>query len=177
MHGIQTWVALPLEHETTEPAFEHHAAATLPRIERGGVTLDVIAGSAFGERSPVRTFSPTLYVAARFAPASALALDAEHEERGVYLVDGDLAIDGMPLAIGHMAVLSTGETATLASTGGATAMLLGGEKLPGEHFIEWNFVASSRERIAAAKQAWTEQTMGTIEGETEWIPLPQRPHR
>ena len=177
MHGIQTWVALPLEHETIEPAFEHHAAATLPRIERGGVTLDVIAGSAFGARSPVRTFSPTLYAAARFAPASALALDAEHDERGIYLVDGDLAIDGMPLPLGHMAVLSPGETATLASTGGATAMLLGGAKLTGERFIEWNFVASSREKIEAAKRAWSEQTMGRIEGETEWIPLPERPHR
>ena len=175
MHGIQTWVALPLAHEEAEPSFEHHAAATLPQIERNGVTLTVIAGSAFGAQAPTVTFSPTLYVAARFAPDGALALDAEHEERGVYLVDGDLAIDGEPLAATHMALLAPGETVTLASRTGATVMLLGGAKLDGERFIEWNFVASSREKIARAKAAWAAQTMGHVPGETEWIPLPERP--
>jgi redox-sensitive bicupin YhaK (pirin superfamily) len=174
MHGIQTWVALPLDAEDTEPSFEHHAAATLPEIERNGVTLRVIAGTAFGHTAPVTTFSGTLYVAAHFTPGGAFALEPEHEERGVYLVDGDLEIDGTPLEAGTMAVLALDETVTLASSGGATVMLLGGEKLDGERFIEWNFVASSREKIEHAKLAWTNQEMGKVPGETEWIPLPER---
>ncbi|WP_028216072.1 pirin family protein [Paraburkholderia oxyphila] len=174
MHGIQTWVALPLEHEDTEPSFFHHPAATLPAIERNGVSMRVIAGTAFGATSPVATFSGTLYVAAEFAPGSAIALDAEHEERGVYLVEGDLSIDGTPLEQYTMAVLTPNETVTLASTNGARVMLLGGEKLEGERFIEWNFVASSREKIEAAKAAWTRQEMGHVPGETEWIPLPEK---
>ncbi len=174
MHGIQTWVALPLDHEDTDPSFSHHAADTLPEIERNGVALRVIAGTAFGETSPAATFSATLYVAAEFAPGGAIALDAEHEERGVYLVEGDLSIDGTPLEAATMAVLVPGETVTLASTGGARVMLLGGEKLEGERFIEWNFVASSREKIEAAKSAWTRQEMGQVPGETEWIPLPEK---
>ena len=174
MHGIQTWVALPLEDEDIEPSFAHHAANTLPVVERNGVTLRVIAGTAFGETSPVATFSGTLYVAAQFAPGGAFALEPEHEERGVYLVDGDLEIDGAPLEPGQMAVLALDETVTLASTQGARVMLLGGEKLDGERFIEWNFVASSREKIEAAKLAWTHQEMGKVPGETEWIPLPTR---
>jgi redox-sensitive bicupin YhaK (pirin superfamily) len=174
IHGIQTWVALPLEDEEIEPSFAHHAANTLPVVERNGVTLRVIAGTAFGAVSPVTTFSGTLYVAANFAPGSAFALEPEHEERGVYLVDGDLEIDGAPLGLGEMAVLALDETVTLASTQGARVMLLGGEKLDGERFIEWNFVASSREKIEAAKLAWTRQEMGTVPGETEWIPLPER---
>jgi redox-sensitive bicupin YhaK (pirin superfamily) len=135
MHGIQTWVALPLDDEDIEPSFAHHAANTLPVVERNGVTLRVIAGTAFGETSPVATFSGTLYVAAEFAPGGAFALEPEH---------------------------------------GARVMLLGGEKLDGERFIEWNFVASSREKIEAAKLAWTNQEMGKVPGETEWIPLPTR---
>ncbi|MDR6409576.1 pirin family protein [Paraburkholderia sp. 22099] len=174
MHGIQTWVALPLEDEDIEPSFAHHAANTLPVVERNGVTLRVIAGTAFGETSPVATFSGTLYVAAQFAPGGAFALEPEHEERGVYLVDGDLEIDGAPLEPGQMAVLALDETVTLASTQGARVMLLGGEKLDGERFIEWNFVASSREKIEAAKLAWSNQEMGKVPGETEWIPLPTR---
>lgn len=174
MHGIQTWVALPLDDEDIEPSFSHHAADTLPVVERNGVTLRVIAGNAFGETSPVVTFSGTLYVAGEFAPGGAFALEPEHEERGVYLVDGDLEIDGTPLEVGQMAVLALDETVTLASTHGARVMLLGGEKLDGERFIEWNFVASSREKIEAAKLAWTHQEMGKVPGETEWIPLPER---
>ncbi|MCX4161158.1 MULTISPECIES: pirin family protein [Paraburkholderia] len=174
INGIQTWVALPLADEDIEPSFEHHPAATLPQIERNGVTLRVIAGTAFGHTAPARTFSGTLYVAAHFTPGSAFALEPEHDERGVYLVEGDLAIDGTPLEPGQMAVLVPGETVTLASTGGATVMLAGGEKLEGERFIEWNFVASSREKIELAKTAWTDQQMGKVPGETEWIPLPER---
>jgi redox-sensitive bicupin YhaK (pirin superfamily) len=71
-------------------------------------------------------------------------------------------------------VLALDETVTLASTHGARVMLLGGEKLDGERFIEWNFVASSRAKIEAAKLAWTHQEMGKVPGETEWIPLPER---
>jgi redox-sensitive bicupin YhaK (pirin superfamily) len=174
IHGIQTWVALPLEHEEAAPSFEHHAAATLPEIERNGVRLRVIAGTAFGETSPVTTFSDTLYVAAHFEPGGAFALEPEHEERAVYLVEGDLEIDGTPLESGQMAVLALDETVTLASSGGATVMLLGGEKLEGERFIEWNFVASSRDRIEQAREDWSAQRMGKVPGETEWIPLPER---
>ncbi len=172
MHGIQTWVALPVASEEVEPSFQHHAAATLPQIERAGVTLRVIAGTAFGATAPTRTFSPTLYVAAHFAAGSELTLDTEHEERGVYLVDGDLTIDGESLPAQQMAVLTPGVAAKLASANGAVGMLLGGAPLDGARFIEWNFVSSSRDKIEAAKRAWSEQRMGQVPGESEFIPLP-----
>ncbi|WP_321874073.1 pirin family protein [Burkholderia ubonensis] len=177
VHGIQTWVALPLEHETDAPSFEHHEAAALPKLNDHGVSLTVIAGDAFGLRSPVTTFSRTLYVAAEFADGGRLVLDASHEERAIYLVDGDLAIDGTPLEPAQMAVLAPGATVTLTSGAGARAMLLGGDRLEGERFIDWNFVASSRDAIERAKEAWTRQEMGKVPGETEWIPLPERKPR
>ncbi|WP_303623997.1 pirin-like C-terminal cupin domain-containing protein, partial [Burkholderia pseudomallei] len=108
-----------------------------------------------------------------FAAGGALALDADHDERAVYLVDGDLTIDGAPLEPAQMAVLAPGARVALASAGGARAMLLGGDKLDGERFIEWNFVASSRDTIERAKRAWAAQQMGTVPGETEWIPFPE----
>ncbi|KVP58678.1 pirin [Burkholderia ubonensis] len=177
VHGIQTWVALPLAHETDAPSFEHHEAAALPKLNDDGVSLTVIAGDAFGLRSPVTTFSRTLYVAAEFADGGRLVLDASHEERAIYLVDGDLAIDGTPLDPAQMAVLAPRATVTLTSGAGARAMLLGGDRLEGERFIDWNFVASSRDAIERAKEAWTRQEMGKVPGETEWIPLPERKPR
>ncbi|KVR05729.1 pirin [Burkholderia ubonensis] len=177
VHGIQTWVALPLAHETDAPSFEHHEAAALPKLNDDGASLTVIAGDAFGLRSPVTTFSRTLYVAAEFADGGRLVLDASHEERAIYLVDGDLAIDGTPLDPAQMAVLAPGATVTLTSGAGARAMLLGGDRLEGERFVDWNFVASSRDAIERAKEAWTRQEMGKVPGETEWIPLPERKPR
>jgi redox-sensitive bicupin YhaK (pirin superfamily) len=172
MHGIQTWVGLPAKDEEVAPSFEHHPAATLPQIERDGVKLRVIAGSAFGQSAPTVTFSPTLYVAAEFSADSAVTLDTEHEERGVYLLEGDLSVDGSVLPEGQMAVLKTGFPVDLRSTNGAIAMVLGGAPLDGHRFLEWNFVSSSREKIEAAKLAWTEQRIGHVPGETDFIPLP-----
>ncbi len=177
VHGIQTWVALPLEHEADAPSFEHHEAATLPKRAADGVSLTVIAGDAFGLRSPVTTFSRTLYVAAEFAAGGSLVLDPSHQERAVYLVEGDLTIDGTPLDAAQMAVLVPGTTVALTSGAGARVMVLGGDRLEGERFIDWNFVASSRDAIERAKDAWTRQEMGKVPGETEWIPLPERKPR
>ncbi|MCA3795055.1 MAG: pirin family protein, partial [Burkholderia sp.] len=170
-----TWVALPVEHEDTTPAFVHHAADTLPSFSRDGVNVRVIAGTAFGLTSPVAVFSPTLYAVAEFASGGQLALDAEHDERGIYLVDGDLSIDGTPLAPATMAVLEPGATVALASANGARVMLLGGAHLPGERFIEWNFVSSERAKIDAARAAWADQTFGKVPGEeNEWTRQPER---
>lgn len=179
-HGVQTWVALPLEHEDDAPSFEHHAAVALPRIDRPGVAVHVIAGTAFGARAPVGVLSPTLYCSLKFDAAATLAIPAEHGERAVYVVAGVVEIDGELLAAGQMAVLTPGIDVTVRAKSAARAMLLGGAPV-GERLIFWNFVASSRERIDVAKAEWMRYSdvaargrFGSIAGETEFIPLPAR---
>jgi redox-sensitive bicupin YhaK (pirin superfamily) len=174
MHGIQTWVALPRASELDEPAFHHHPQAALPRATAPGVELRVVAGTAFGERSPVAVFSPTLYVAAQMREGGVFELDAEHEERGVYAVEGEISVAGASVPPQHLAVIETGGAVEVRATTAARVMLLGGAKLDGERFIWWNFVASSRERIEEAKQRWREQCFPRIPGETEFVPLPDR---
>ena len=172
LHGIQTWVALPGAHEDTEPAFSHHAKDTLPVIERPGVSMRLIAGSAFGKRAPVATFSEMLYLAIDLTAGATLALPPEHEERGVYLVEGDVRVAGHPLAALHLGVLAGGETVEIAAVSKARLIVLGGEKMDGERIIWWNFVASTTGRIEAAKLRWARQEFPTVPGETEFIPLP-----
>jgi hypothetical protein len=180
VHGVQTWVALPLAHEDAAPSFEHHAAAALPRVDRPGVSVHVIAGTAFGARAPVGALSPTLYCSLKFEPAAALAIPAEHPERAVYVVAGVVEIDGQLLCAGQMAVLAPGAEVTVLAKSQARAMLLGGAPV-GERHLFWNFVASSRDRLEAAKAEWmrysdvsARRMFGTIPGETEFIPLPAR---
>ena len=171
-HGLQTWVALPVANEDDEPAFAHHPRATLPVLERDGVTMTVVAGTAFGAESPVNVLVPTLYVSLDFSANASLRIDAGHEERALYPVSGELTLDGEPLPLNTLAVLEPGSEPILASAGPARVMLLGGQALDGPRFVWWNFVSSSREKIEAAKQRWLSGGFGQVPGETERIPLP-----
>jgi redox-sensitive bicupin YhaK (pirin superfamily) len=172
LHGIQPWVALPKAFEETAPAFAHHPAATLPERRDDGVRLRVIAGQAFGARSPIGTHSGTLYCALEFAPGGRMTVPAEYEERAVYLVGGELALAGHPLEPQHLAVLPPKKTVDLASAPGARVLLLGGEPIDGPRFISWNFVSSSRERIEQARADWKAERFPAVPGDGERIPLP-----
>jgi len=174
VHGIQTWVALPRESEEAAPSFSHHPQATLPVIEPPGATVRVIAGRAFGVRSPVAVFTDTLYAAAELDPGASVVLTPEHEERGVYVVEGDVTIGDAAVGTGQLAVLAEGVEVEVRAPFSATLMLLGGAKMDGSRFIWWNFVSSSKERIERAKDDWREDRFGRVPGETERIPLPER---
>jgi redox-sensitive bicupin YhaK (pirin superfamily) len=174
VQGIQTWVALPKANEFAEPAFSHHAKSALPRVTAKGVELRVIAGSAFGKRSPVPVFSETLYVAAEMEAGAAFELSPEHEERSVYAVEGDISVAGTQVPQQHMAVLEHREPVEVRARTRARVMLAGGAKMDGERLIWWNFVASSRDILEEAKERWRMQRFGQVPGETEFIPLPDK---
>jgi hypothetical protein len=173
LHGIQSWVALPLAHEETDPQFAHHPAASLPQLRSGGVALDLIAGSGFGMRSPVAVFSPTLYAHARLDAGAQLELDDEHEQRAVYVVEGAIGCDGRAFGEGTLLVLRTGARVAIGAQRAARVMLIGGAKLEGERHIYWNFVSSSEARIERAKDDWRNLRFPSVPGdEVERIPLP-----
>jgi len=173
LHGIQTWVALPLAHERTAPGFAHLPKAELPAISAKGVDLHVVAGKAFGERAPTPVFSDTLYVAAALAAGGRLAVPAEHEERGVYVVSGDVTIAGAKVEPYHVVVLPESGTVEIEAASPARLMLFGGERMDGDRHIWWNFVASSRELLEDAKARWRESRFDPVPAETEFIPLPE----
>jgi redox-sensitive bicupin YhaK (pirin superfamily) len=172
MHGIQTWVALPKEREQVDPSFRHQPKSALPEIALPGVTMRLLAGTAFGQRAPTPVFSPMHYLALEMEPGAAVELPTEQAERGVYAVSGELRIAGAPLSEHQLGVLPAGAPLRLEAPAGARAMLLGGAPLEGDYLIWWNFVASSRVLIDAASKRWQEQQFPPVPGETEFIPLP-----
>ena len=172
LHGIQVWVALPKHAEEAEPSFFHHAADALPRLDRDGVALRLVVGTAFGARSPVLTYSEMFYLAAEFSAGSTLPLPPEHAERGVYVTDAPVQVDGAEVSPGQLAVLSPGVEVKIHAPSAARVIVFGGEPLDGERHLWWNFVSSSRERIEKAKADWSAFRFGQIPGETEFIPLP-----
>ena len=174
IHGIQTWVALPMEREETAPSFEHHPAATLPAIRRAGATLRLLAGEAYGHRAPTSVFVPTFYLAASLEPGAPLDLPDEHIERAAYVVAGEVECAGERHGVGDMLVFEPGRPAALQARSAASLMLLGGAPLDGPRHIWWNFVSSRRERIERARSDWREGRFADVPGDDDRVPLPDR---
>ncbi|WP_298836207.1 pirin family protein [uncultured Roseobacter sp.] len=179
LFGIQTWVALPEEAEDNPAAFEHAPKDTLPFMTGEGKEVRLILGNAWGEKAPVKTFSEIFYADAVLQPDAQIPLPDEHEDRGVYVVTGSVTVAGETFDAGQMMVFRPGDRISLkAGAGGARLMLLGGATLNGSRHIWWNFVASSRERIDAAKEAWRagDWAHGRFRlppgDDAEFIPLP-----
>ena len=176
LNGIQTWLAMPKAKEEVAPAFQHTAAADLPLLDLGGVEVRLIMGEAWGETSPVTCHSPTIYAAIVMPPGSKLQVENESDERALYLIDGDVAVDAIQLERQNLVVLAPGHKPVLKSREGARLMLCGGAPMDGERHVWWNFVSSSRERINEAKRAWRAGEFDLPpDDHDEFIPLPEIP--
>ena len=171
-HGLQLWAALPLAHEEDAASFVHTPAAAIPEARVGGAIVKVLVGTAFGQTSPVLTFSPTLYLDIRLPAGQELRLPGLPAEAAIYPISGALDVDGAALALHAMALLDSSCAPLLRAHTAARLVVIGGAPLDAPRFIYWNFVSSSRVRIDQAAQDWRAQRYPGIAGETEWIPLP-----
>ena len=173
LYGIQIWVALPKQHEETAPDFTHYPAGVLPQIAGEGKTVRVIAGSLFGQTSPVKTFSKLFYADAVLHSEALLVLSNEYDERGIYLLEGEVDIHGQRFEPGRLLVFSSGDEITIEAVSAARFVLFGGEPLDSPRHVWWNFVSSSRERIEQAKGDWKNGRFASVPGDSEFIPLPE----
>lgn len=171
--GMQSWVALPRALEETAPTFQHYAAENLPVVTDHGLTARVIAGDAFGKRSPVTTLSDWFYVDLILDAGKSAPLDPDYEERAIYIVSGAIEIAGETFEAPQLLVFRPGDRITIKAISPARMMLLGGATLEGKRYIWWNFVSSSRERIEQAKEDWTQGRFKPVPDETELTPLPE----
>ncbi len=174
LHGIQTWIALPQADERTEPSFSHHPKATLPVVQWPNAELRLIAGECWGQRSPVKIYSPMFYGAVTTQGQAKFELPTEYAERAIYVVSGEVSADGASVAPHTVAAFDGGTAVRIESTTAARIMVFGGATMDGERQISWNFVASSRDMIDEARTRWREQRFPKVPGETEFIPLPER---
>lgn len=174
VHGIQAWVALPNEHEEVDPSFSHHAASDLPQWSDGGVHGQVIAGSAYGLTSGVATYSPQFYVHLDMEPGSTAEIPGGHPERAVYIASGAVELGGVTYGAGKMLVLGA-RPSWIRAFGRSSVMLLGGDPV-GERFLHWNFVSSSKDRLAQAAADWKAGRMKLPDADdAEFTPLPDNP--
>ena len=172
IHGVQAWVALPESVEDDEPWFEHIASRDLPTIEADRCRLRLIAGEAYGERSPVTVPSPLFYLEADLDGGARLEYPPSLGQRGIYIVTGSVTIDGTDYQAGRLLVLDDDRACLIVTTESARLMLLGGTPLSGSRHIWWNFVASDPARIEAARQDWAQGRFPAVPGDDALMPMP-----
>jgi redox-sensitive bicupin YhaK (pirin superfamily) len=171
--GLQSWIALPAGDEETPPSFQHYDAEVLPRIEDKGLSARIIAGSAFGSSAPVKKYSDWFYVEVRLAAGSSAPLDADHEERAIYVIDGEVDIAGQRFDGPRLLIFRPGDRISVRAARPTRMMFLGGATMDGPRHLWWNFVSSSKERIEQAKNDWKTGRFAPVPQETEFIPLPE----
>ena len=170
VEGIQTWLALPADVEECEPSFAHYSADQIPSIHLPTLSAHVLIGKAFDVESPVKTPSVTTYIDISLGADAQYKPDFPQQELAIYVAFGNVTVNGEMVPEFHMAVLDEGDV--IETVSGARILLLGGEPLAGDRFILWNFVASSREKVRAAGERWTNGGFTMVPGEVDWIPLP-----
>lgn len=175
MHGLQIWVALPKHLEQMEPAFYHAAENELPTWETDGVHYKLIAGEAFGKRSGVPVYSPLYFLEIKSSEKKKISIGHElYGEVALYILEGSVESEGHTYEPKRILVAKESQLCEITLNAGTSIYIFGGEPLPEERLIYWNFVASSQELIDQAKQNWLNQTFPKIKGETEFVPLPSK---
>jgi redox-sensitive bicupin YhaK (pirin superfamily) len=175
LHGLQMWVALPAAHEEMAPAFAHYAVDEFPMVRDNGNSVRVVVGQAYGRSSPVKTTSETLFADAHLAAGGMLPLDADHEERAIYVLGGEIDIAGDRFGADRLLVFKPGDAIAIKALTDAHFTIFGGATMDGPRHIWWNFVSSRKERIEQAKAEWTTGHFGKVPGdEIEFIPLPSK---
>ena len=179
MHGMQAWVALPVEKEEFAPSFTHLGEDAQPTDHSSGIFKRLVAGEAFGERAGTPIESPLYYlhyelpVGGTFAPPPGPGKTGGYSERSVYVAAGEIEIDNQRFHTGQMVVIAAHAEPTITATQPSTVMSMGGEPL-GERLIWWNFVSSSKDRMEQAKADWKAGRMKLpVDDQVEFIPLPE----
>lgn len=171
LHGLQLWMALPEADEETDPAFYHTPAEDIPSTIIDTSEVRVMMGEAYGVKSPVKTFSPTLYLEAHMPDGATLDVP-DADELGIYVVQGEARIDGETAPINSMTVL-TPNAKKIAAQGETRLAMIGGASL-GRRHLNWNFVSSRKDRIDQAREDWAAGRFPDVPGDSEeYIPLPQ----
>lgn len=172
IHGLQFWVALPKEKEDVDPSFDHYDAEKIPKFDNGSALIDIVAGTAFGKKSPLKAYSPMKFMIIKARHNGSVDIQSDGHELALYVVNGKVKIDGNEYGSTKMVVFNTGSDLSIEYSADAVVAVLGGEPFPEPRYIWWNLVSSDHDKIEKAKASWINGTFPMVPGETEKIPLP-----
>ncbi|RCV09881.1 hypothetical protein SETIT_2G065300v2 [Setaria italica] len=156
--GLQLWINLSSKDKMIEPRYQELQSKNISRAEKDGVEVRIIAGEAFGVRSPVYTRTPTMYMDFTMRPGSQLHQPIpEGWNAFVYIVDGEGVFSrdkSAPVSAHHCIVLGAGDGISVWNKSGAPLRfaLVAGQPL-GEPVVQHGpFVMNSRAEIQQAME-------------------------
>lgn len=163
LDGVQLWVALPSGKRDLAPNFNHHAS--LPVLDFAAGTVIVIVGTLSGETSPAQMFSPIVGAEIAFKTREPLLLPVRRDfEHALLVLQGDASLNNRRLEGSTLHYLGTNrDELHLAGPAGSRVLLIGGEPFNDPIVMWWNFVATTREEIAQAREDWiSHQRFGEV---------------
>lgn len=173
LHGLQIWVALPKHLEDIEPSFKHIEADKIPSWQQDGVTFKLIAGEAFGKKSPVPVYSSLYFIEIKSSKSQKLNLgNYLNGESALYILEGAIQSEGNIFTTKQILIAKNSSLCEFEIQENSIIYIFGGEAFPEERFINWNFVSSDKAKIEKAKQDWIAQKFPKVPGETEFVPYP-----
>lgn len=179
MHGLQIWVALPKELEQMDPEFFHIEAQQLPSWEEDGLKFKLVAGEVLGHRSPVPVYSPLYMLEIKSSKRQTVNLEGKlFGESGLYILEGGIESEENRFGPKQILVAKDATLCEFTIEANSTVYIFGGDAFPEERFIDWNFVATSKDLIQEAKEKWMAQEFDKIPGdEEEFVPYPTFPKK
>lgn len=172
IHGLQFWVALPVEHEDTDPSFYHYEAEEIPVEVTASHEVKIIAGEKNGKSSPLRAYSPMTFQVITTFDKGKYEYSHSEFELAAYIVKGKVFVGEAEFREGQMIVFQKGSSLEIEYEKDALFAIIGGVPFSEPRYIWWNFVSSSQAKIEAAKVAWQNGSFPQVKGDHERIPLP-----
>lgn len=174
LHGYQVWVALPKAQEEINPRFDFYASKDIPTWIDKRLTFKLVAGNAFGKSAPLQGYSPLFMVDIHAQKETTIPLQGQLKgEVAFVIVKGSIKINDKLVAAGQMLISKTDDQCEICLGQDTQLLLFGGEALPEEHFLLWNFVSHSKERLQQAKEDWQNKKFPKVAGDDTYIPIPE----
>lgn len=173
LHGLQFWVALPDHLEDCPPSFFNFKKNEIPNIKNSQCDIDVVVGEYQGQRSPVKSFSPMIFLNIKTNQDFVFEYQNKEFEYALYLIEGSLEVEGASYSNHEMVVFKKGPPISVKISKGTHCVFIGGEAFPNPKFIWWNFVSSSKEKMTKAKESWNAGNFPQVPEEVERIMAPE----
>ncbi len=172
VHGLQFWVALPDELEDMNPSFFNFKNHQIPKIQHESAEIDVVVGEFHGQVSPVKAFSPMIFVNVNAREDYTFEYEGRDFEVALYLIEGSVDVGGVVYKNHEMIVFEPGSNVEARIAKGSHCVLIGGKAFPNPKYIWWNFVSSSKDKMSKARDNWNAGDFPQVPGETEKIMAP-----
>lgn len=173
LHGYQIWIALPTDKEQIPPRFDYYPNKTLPQWHQNNLSMTLVAGKAFGKSSPLTGYSDLFMIDAYAEKSANLELKGNVKGEVAFLItQGSIAHQGEKITAGQMLISTTNEECNIKLKADTRLLILGGKPLPEKRYLEWNFVASSKETLAQAKADWQQRKFPKVPEDDSYIPFP-----